>query len=320
MLKHNYKTIRKNRTAINNMKSLTHCITRVNGPTNMKQIDEGKNAQIFMIQNKSCGTIVIKINFNKKTTKKEVDVLMLTNALIETNICPGYNYAHAFDIKNNRIYLEYADTNIRHYLLNSSISVHLFYSMLFQSLYSIMCFFYIAKRGHCDLHCSNIFIKNISENICFVYKLNGNEYYIPTYGQLYLMGDFGSAYICNRYNYDFHDFITSLQRLILRKTFNFITLRELHTVIPKKLLDTRNVKINITGNDRDDVRNINKVLVANIDLFDYTKWLPEHDCILIDILLKIKKHKNIISAIINIGSYFNKITTGQIYHLREINL
>ena len=315
----NYVKLRQNYKMEYNMKSLSRC----KKTKKLIKIDEGKNAEIFMIQNKTCGTIVIKKNNNAKKTEREAKVLLLTNELIEKNICPGYNYAYSFDIENNRLYLEYIDTNIRNYI-NNNVNMQVFHSILFQTLYSIMCLFYIAKRGHCDLHCSNVFIKNVNPKTWLHYKLNNVDYYIPIYGYLCVIGDFGSAYKCNSRNYDFHDFIISLQRAILRKTFTLTTKQELYAIISKKLLDSRNISnIFITENARDNIRNINKILVANIDLFDYTKWLPKHDSDIMSILINVKKYNNIITAIHDLYSktYATKPANDQIcYDLQEIHI
>lgn len=71
-------------------------------------------------------------------------------------------------------------------------------------------------------------------------------------------------HIYNSHNYDF---IISLQREIIRKTFKLISLEETYAVIPKHLLDSRNINIIIEEDNRNNIRNIIKVLASNINLY-----------------------------------------------------
>ena len=141
-----------------------------------------------------------------------------------------------YDVKNNIIYLEYIDTDLRKAYNNSIIKINesILYSLLFQILYAIMCYSHFAKKIHRDLQPNNIFIKYIDKDSVFIYKINNINYYVPSYGYLFMIGDFGLSGDCHKVNYDFHNFLESLLRLFVKKSVNFTNIHELYELIPKK--------------------------------------------------------------------------------------
>lgn len=68
-------------------------------------------------------------------------------------------------------------------------------SMFFQVFNALYAFQKYFDLVHNDLHWGNVLVKKVPENSVIHYTINGNKFIIPTYGNLFLLWDFGLANI-----------------------------------------------------------------------------------------------------------------------------
>ena len=73
----------------------------------------------------------------------------------------------------------------------------MFHSFIFQILSGIYSIHKLCNICHFDLHGGNILISNIEANGYWLYSINNNDYYIPNYGYILKIWDFGRSMILN---------------------------------------------------------------------------------------------------------------------------
>ena len=83
------------------------------------------------------------------------------------------------------------------------INDNMFHSFIFQIISGIYSIHKISNICHFDLHGGNILISNIESNGYWLYQINGNDFYIPNYGYILKIWDFGRSMII-KYD-DFND-------------------------------------------------------------------------------------------------------------------
>jgi len=71
----------------------------------------------------------------------------------------------------------------------------MFHSFIFQILSGIYSIHKLCNICHFDLHGGNILISNIESNGYWLYSINNNDYYIPNYGYILKIWDFGRSMI-----------------------------------------------------------------------------------------------------------------------------
>lgn len=153
-------------------------------------IGEGDKGIAYNISSTKCGSIVMK-KFKTSEEKNgmftEIFLLQQVKKLIDDYICPNFVYYYLHN--DTYILMEHADGNLEDFLS----TVHekkIYKSMFFQICVGILCLQKYLKTFHNDLSPGNILFKKISENIIFMYNINGVKYYVPTYGYLFVISDF----------------------------------------------------------------------------------------------------------------------------------
>jgi len=96
---------------------------------------------------------------------------------------------------------ELCDSSLKDILTNNyieSINDTMFHSFIFQILSGIYSIHKLCNICHFDLHGGNILISNIEANGYWLYNINNNDYYIPNYGYILKIWDFGRSMILNK--------------------------------------------------------------------------------------------------------------------------
>ena len=176
---------------------------------NLKYIGSGYTSDVYELSNEFIVKIykdkIIARNFIKKLNNLlEIYVNKKINNIISNNICPNFVNCYMSSEKPTFFILEKEDGDLKEFLKNiihqNNINkdnikhyVKLFKTMIFQILIGILYLNNYLDIYHNDLKTNNIFFKKINENTVFKYIFNDNIYYIPTYGYLFMIGDFGSS-------------------------------------------------------------------------------------------------------------------------------
>tara|TARA_B100001564_G_scaffold56887_1_gene43571 strand:- start:1075 stop:2340 length:1266 start_codon:yes stop_codon:yes gene_type:complete len=106
---------------------------------------------------------------------------------------------------------ELCDSSLKDILTNNyieKINDTMFHSFIFQILSGIYSIHKICNICHFDLHGGNILISNIESNGYWLYSINNNDYYIPNYGYILKVWDFGRSMIL--YTDDFVDICSQI--------------------------------------------------------------------------------------------------------------
>lgn len=179
----------------NNLVDLNSCKKLLS--KKLQFLGKGGQGSVFKIESKECGGIVLKKYYNytnQEEINKEISMLNRVKEIIKNNICPNFILMHENGKMNNLDYIlmEYADGDIERWFefehTNAEIK-----SFVFQMLVGILAVQKYLKAYHSDLKPKNIFFKRLHEKGNFKYKINNEEYYVPTFGNLFLIADFGHA-------------------------------------------------------------------------------------------------------------------------------
>jgi serine/threonine protein kinase len=197
-------TYRKNINDDYNLKNLSICLDLIN-KKNIKKIGSGGQGEIYKVFSPKCGSAVIKIRITKvsqKVSQKlslieelqiEYKIMLLTNRMIKQFICPNFIITYNFNEKNKYLVMEYADGDTEILFKNTYYDENIYKSYICQVLLGLYAFNNYTMLYHRDLRPANILYKKISENIIFHYKINNKDYYVPTYGFLFMICDYGQA-------------------------------------------------------------------------------------------------------------------------------
>lgn len=155
----------------------------------------GKGGQgiVYLLESKGCGHVVFKITKVNNETKNEVFFLTEATKLINNKITPNFIYNYANKIIYNYYYIfnEYADGTLEQWAENNH-TIEEWKSFMFQILDSIFILQNKLKTYHADLKPKNILYKKI-KNGYFKYIINDNTYFVPTFGYLFMISDFGKS-------------------------------------------------------------------------------------------------------------------------------
>ena len=197
-IKNNYRT---NIIKENNLINLNICkILIKKNNYKLDNLNERLQNQTFIykIYSKKCGSVILKL-FKKKHKyinmfNNEINLMYKVKKLIDMNICPNFIYIYDYiQNKDLQIIMEYADGDTDFLFTKKNINSKLLKSYLFQIFVGILCLSKILKIFHRDIKPKNIFFKKIDESIIFNYRINNINYNVPTYGYLFIIGDFGIA-------------------------------------------------------------------------------------------------------------------------------
>lgn len=199
-------TYRNNINDNNNLKDLSKCIELIN-KSNFSKIGNGAQGEIFKVVSKDCGSLILKKRLIKEKDKKWADnvkwlsiqlfteykIMLLTNRMINKFICPNFVLAYNYNKNNNFLLMEYADGDSRFLFKDEFYEDNIYKSYICQVLFAIYAFNNYTMLYHKDVKPDNILYKKIDKNIVFHYKINGDSYYVPTFGYLFMLADYGSS-------------------------------------------------------------------------------------------------------------------------------
>ena len=136
----------------------------------------------------------------------EIVANTLTNQLILQNICPHYvlNYNWIYDNNKISLYNEYATFGDFHKWCKQKHSYEIWMNALFQitvGLYTIKKYF---NMHHTDFHTGNILVHKVKPGGFWIYEINNTKYYLPNLGFIFLLSDFGFAWIPNKLFVEWH--------------------------------------------------------------------------------------------------------------------
>lgn len=192
-----------------------------------KKIAAGVEGEIFLSQTNTHRQFVIKHVNNKKLAKKvvieeynpnklyksfltnkafnlpifsEIVFQTLTNQLVFQNICPNFslNWYWEINVKGINIFNEYANLSDFHTWAMQLHSEEEWLNALFQILYAIIAMKRYFNILHTDLHTGNILVNKVNPGGYWVYRIDGHNYYVPNMGYVFLVHDFGFAWIPNK--------------------------------------------------------------------------------------------------------------------------
>jgi hypothetical protein len=173
---------------------------------NLKYIGSGYTSDVYELSNE----LIIKIYKDKIIAKNftrelnsllEININKQINNVITNNICPNFVNCFVSLEKPTLFILEKEDGDLKDFFKNITIVnnnninhyIKLFKTMFFQILIGLLYLNDHLGIYHYDLQSNNIFFKKINQNTVFKYIIDDNVYYIPTYGYLFMIGDFGSS-------------------------------------------------------------------------------------------------------------------------------
>lgn len=218
---------------------------------------------------------------------------------------------------------ELCDSSLKDILNNNyieKIDDNMLYSFIFQIISGIYSIHKLCNICHFDLHGGNILISNIEQNGYWLYNINNTDYYIPNYGYILKIWDFGRSMILGGdFFEDIVDQIIHQCKRFFKEPFNKYP--KLDAKISKKLNKT-NIKIILFAFD---IWRIISYLYSKIKKDNYLSIKFKKT---LDLLIKIKKdcENNWVYLLLNsdeisntpdifvnylLNKYFNEFTKNQ---------
>lgn len=179
---------------------------------------------------------------------------------------------------------ELCDSSLKD-ILNNNYIENIDDTMLYSFIFQIICGTYsihkLCNICHFDLHGGNILISNIEQNGYWLYNINNNDYYIPNYGYILKIWDFGRSMILGGDNFeDIVDQIIHQCKRFFKEPFSKFPKLELKI---KKKLNKNNIKIILFAFD---IWRIISYLYSKIRKDNYLSIKFKKS---LDLLIKIKK-------------------------------
>lgn len=152
----------------------------------------------------------------------ELAVMRMTNELVLQKISPHFilHYKSTFKKREEGACTDQYLYSSKYYneLISGSETfsqwvrnkhdIDTWYNAYFQITTAIYCLQSYFNLTHLDLHSDNILVKRVKPGGVWRYKINGKNYYVPNYGYIFFINDFGHAWIPD-----------SLQSWIIRKKY-----------------------------------------------------------------------------------------------------
>jgi serine/threonine protein kinase len=170
----------------------------------MSSIGKGGQADIFKVVSDKCGSVVLKL-FREDVIKKlqvneiynleekmkaEYQIMTRIKILIDYKYCANFINIIDFNPKQKYIIIEYADGDCTD-IIKNEFDYDILCSFMCQILIGLLCFQKIINMWHNDFKLENILYKKINEKIILHYVINNQHFYIPTYGYLFMIADYG---------------------------------------------------------------------------------------------------------------------------------
>lgn len=171
--------------------------------TNLYKLQETKDVKKYII--KMTPEKLYKLFLTSKVFKEPslIELLSqtLTNQLVLQKICPNYalNYYWEYEeSKNLNSYNEYINGGDFHDWAKEPHSDEEWYNALFQIMVGLYALKKYFNMIHADFHTRNILVYKVKSGGYWKYKINGNTYYLPNLGYIFLINDFGFAWVPGR--------------------------------------------------------------------------------------------------------------------------
>jgi hypothetical protein len=163
-----------------------------------------------------------------------------------------------FNPKQKYIIIEYADGDCTD-IIKNDLSYEMLSSFICQVLIGLLCFQKLINMWHNDFRLANILYKKIDKNIILHYKINNENYYIPTHGYLFMIADFGMCIVK-----------TFVDKQIRNIYTDFTDIERLKNSINNAL-----TKMNIVNNDIVKIKKIleNKIPILNMIKQNFSHFL-----------------------------------------------
>ena len=275
-------------------------IIKSNVQNSLTKIGFGAQAEIYKIVK----DVVIKRYFKEKSHefKRELDALIKVKKLIEDNISPHYLYMYSYSMLKYELYFEEAQGSIKTVFNNMEIPLKtkVVQSFFFQILYGILCEYELLHILHRDVLPNNILVKTINSKISYKYTINNKKFTVPTFGNLFLLCDYGRSLTYTKKNYDFKDFIVGIISLFSKQLINstYHDINMFYTLLPKEQLIKNDIDISLPIREI-----ITKCIILNI--IDYKKLFPKSYNV-IELSLEILNYENILDVLINVFPQYLK--------------
>jgi serine/threonine protein kinase len=243
-----------------NLKNLSVCMDLIN-KNKVEILGKGLQGEVFKAKSPECGSVVIKKKLIKEKDKKwkdneewlkeelfvEYKIMQMTNRMIKKFICPNFIQAYDFDRKLGLLVMEYADGDTKFLFKNEFYEDNIYKSYICQVLIGLYAFNNYTMLDHRDIKPENILYKKIDKNTVFHYKIGDIEYYVPTFGYLFMIADFGIA------NYKLGNRLPDIDNFNYKIIVNYLTNFSLQypKLINKNEIDNF---IKIIGNSKDKYR------------------------------------------------------------------
>ena len=127
----------------------------------------------------------------------EIIANTLTNQLVFQNVCQNFLLNYYWDYKKNRLslYNEYANYGDFNSWAKQTHSNEIWFNAFFQITLGLIALKRYFNMLHTDFHMGNILVQKVKSGGFWTYKLNGFNYYVPNLGYIFLLSDFGFAWI-----------------------------------------------------------------------------------------------------------------------------
>lgn len=136
-----------------------------------------------------------------KPSLLELLAMTMTNQLILQGICPHYTMNYYWDTNSDKkhVYMYNELANAGDF---SDWSAHVHSTeMWFNALFQIFAGMYALKKYfnmlHTDAHLQNILVQKVKPGGFWKYIIDGQNYYVPNLGYVFLIHDFGHGWIPN---------------------------------------------------------------------------------------------------------------------------
>lgn len=143
--------------------------------------------------------------FNKPSLT-EIICQTLTNQLALQNICPHYtlNYYWEYNDKKLFIFNEYANSQDFYTWASEKHSNVIWFNALFQIMVGLIAIKRYFGMIHSDFHMGNVLVHKIKAGGYWTYTIDNFRYHVPNLGYVFLIHDFGFAWIPNKLQIKWH--------------------------------------------------------------------------------------------------------------------
>lgn len=123
----------------------------------------------------------------------------LTNQLVLQNICPHFSMNYYWEFENKTLFTcnEYANYEDFHSWAQKKHSNEIWFNALFQIMVGLIAIKTYFNMTHTDFHTKNILVQQVTPGGYWTYTIDNFKYYVPNLGFIFLIHDFGFAWIPN---------------------------------------------------------------------------------------------------------------------------